>query len=108
VFLDSTSPVLSWPNKITASDFEGWVEERGSKFMKSWDPQYQALIETHDPGQEPQKGGLLVAHYGSGVYIYTAYAFYRELPLGVPGAFRIFANLISLPSNKAMKQKGGQ
>lgn len=94
-FVEPSSPVLSWPNKITAKDFEGWIEERGSKFMNSWDSHYRAPIETHDPGQDPQKGGLLVAQYGAGVYVYTAYAFYRELPLGVPGAYRLFDNLLS-------------
>ena len=73
--------------------------------MKSWDPHYQAPLETHDPGQAPQEGGLLVARYGSGVWVYTAYAFYRELPLGVPGAYRLFANLISIPQNPAYSGK---
>jgi LmbE family N-acetylglucosaminyl deacetylase len=90
------SPVLSWPNKISSKDFDGWVEERGHGFMESWDPQYQALLETHDPGQDPQKGGLLVAKTGKGVYVYVALALYRELPEGVPGAYRLFANLLSL------------
>jgi LmbE family N-acetylglucosaminyl deacetylase len=93
------NPVFNWPNKITEKDFGGWVEERGSKWMKTWDPQYQALIETHDAGQDPQKGGLLYAKYGKGVYIYNALAFYRQLPEGVGGAYRIFANMISLPKN---------
>ncbi len=75
------------------------MEERGSKWMKSWDPRYTALLEAHDPGQAPQKGGLLYAKYGKGLYLYNAWAFYRQLPEGVPGAFRIFANLISLPKN---------
>jgi LmbE family N-acetylglucosaminyl deacetylase len=105
-FLEPSSPVLNWPNKITAKDFEGWIEERGSKFMNSWDAHYQAPIETHDPGQDPQKGGLLVARYGSGVYVYTAYAFYRELPLGVPGAYRLFDNLLSLSKNPLLKSQG--
>ena len=90
------SPVLSWPNKITERDFDGWVEERGHGFMESWDPKYQALLESHDPGQDPQKGGLLVAKTGKGAYVYVAYALYRELPEGVPGAYRLFANLLSL------------
>jgi hypothetical protein len=97
--LDPTSPVFNWPNRITEKDFAGWVEERGSKWLKTWDPRYRALLETHDEGQEPQKGGLLYAKYGKGIYIYNAYAFYRQLPQGVPGAYRIFANLISLPKN---------
>jgi LmbE family N-acetylglucosaminyl deacetylase len=90
------SQVLSWPNKITARDFDGWVEERGHGFMETWDAQYVAPLETHDPGQDPQKGGLLVAKTGRGVYVYVSLALYRELPEGVPGAYRLFANLLSL------------
>ena len=101
--LDPKNPIFLWPNPITQRDFEGWVEERGSKFLKSWDPHYEALLSTQDEGQEPQKGGLLYARYGKGVYIYNAYAFYRQLPEGVPGAFRLFANLISLPKNPNLK-----
>ena len=97
------NPLFNWPNKITEKDFTGWVEERGSKWLKTWDPQYEALLETHDAGQEPQKGGLLYAKYGKGVYIYNAYAFYRQLPEGVPGAYRIFANMISLPKNPSLR-----
>ena len=93
------NPVFNWPNKITENDFRGWVEERGSKWMQSWDPRYQALLSTHDPDQAPQKGGLLYAKYGKGIYVYNAYAFYRQLPEGVPGAYRIFANMVSLPKN---------
>jgi LmbE family N-acetylglucosaminyl deacetylase len=101
--LDPQNPVFLWPNQITARDFEGWVEERGSKFLKSWDSHYEALLSTQDEGQPPQKGGLLYARYGKGVYIYNAYAFYRQLPEGVPGAFRLFANLVSLPKNPNVK-----
>jgi LmbE family N-acetylglucosaminyl deacetylase len=90
------STVLSWPNKITERDFDGWGEERGHSFMESWDPRYEAPLETHDPGQDPQKGGLLVAKTGKGAYIYVALALYRQLPEGVPGAYRLFANLLSL------------
>jgi hypothetical protein len=97
------SPALSWPNKITEKDFDGWVEERGHGFMESWDPQYQALLEMHDPGQEPQKGGLLVTKTGKGTYVYVALALYRELPEGVPGAYRLFANLLSLGKVPAAK-----
>ncbi len=97
--LDPSNPVFNWPNKITEADFRGWIEERGSKFLASWDSHYTPLLETHDPGQAPQRGGLLYAKYGKGIYIYNAYAFYRELPEGVPGAFRIFANMLSLPKN---------
>jgi len=92
-------PLLSWPNKITAADFDGWVEERGHSFLGSWDTHYEALTETHDDGQDPQRGGLLYARTGCGAYVYVAYALYRQLPEGVPGAYRIFANLLSLPKN---------
>lgn len=106
--LDPDNPLMKWPNVITAKDFNGWIEERGSKFLRTWDPQYEPLLETHDPGQAPQNGGLLVAHYGSGTYVYTAYAFYRELPLGVPGAYRIFANLLSISNDPQSKATGGK
>ena len=95
------SPVLNWPNKISERDFDGWVEERGHGFMESWDPKYEAPLETHDPGQDPQKGGLLVAKTGKGAYVYVAYALYRELPEGVPGAYRLFANMLSLRKGSA-------
>ena len=94
--LDPTNPIFAGPNKITASDFDGWVEERGSKFMSEWDSHYTPLIECHDREQAPQKGGMLQTHYGKGTFTYAAYAFYRQLPAGVPGAFRLFANMISL------------
>jgi hypothetical protein len=94
--LEPTDPVFTGPNPITERDFEGWVEQRGSKFMVEWDPRYKALIETHDGGQEPQKGVWLSARYGKGLYVYCALAWYRQLPEAVPGAVRIFANLLSL------------
>ncbi len=97
--LDSENPLFTWPNRITTKDFDGWIEERGSKFLSSWDPRYKPLLETHDEGQKPQEGGLVYARYGKGAYIYNAYAFYRQLPLGVPGAYRLFANMLSLPQN---------
>jgi hypothetical protein len=91
--------LFQWPNRITEKDFDGWVEERGSKWMREWDPRYEALLETRDEGQEPQPGGLLYARHGQGVYVYNAYSFYRQLPAGVAGAYRIFANIVSLPKN---------
>jgi hypothetical protein len=97
------SSVLSWPNKITEKDFDGWVEERGHGFMESWDSHYAAPLETHDPGQDPQKGGLLIAKTGKGTYVYVALALYRELPEGVPGAYRLFANLLSLGKDKTAR-----
>ena len=93
--LEPDHPMLKSPNQITSSDFNGWVEERGSKFMTEWDSGYKPLLFCHDKDQEPQNGGLLVADYGAGVYTYTAYAFYRQLPAGVSGAYRLFSNLIS-------------
>ncbi len=97
--LQPASPVFTWPNRITADDFAGWVEERGHGFMKTWDKQYEALVETHDPDQDPQRGGLLLARYGKGAYVYDAFALYRQVPVGVPGAYRLLANLVSLGKN---------
>jgi len=101
--LDPANQLLAWPNIITTADFDGWLEERGHSFLDTWDPGYTALTETADPGQDPQRGGLLVAHPGKGTYIYSAYALYRQLPELVPGAYRILANLLS-----AGKQGEGQ
>ena len=92
-------PLLQWPNKITPADFDGWVEERGHGFLRSYDPHYTALTEVHDHGQDPQTGGLVYARYGSGYYVYTAFAFFRQLPEGVPGSYRLLANLLSLGKN---------
>jgi LmbE family N-acetylglucosaminyl deacetylase len=97
--LDPNNPAFGWPNKVSAADFKGWVEERGHGFLKSWDSRYTPLVETHDPDQGPQKGGLLLARYGKGFYIYDAFALYRQLPSGVPGAYRILGNLVSLGKN---------
>ncbi len=97
--LEPDNLLFAWPNKITAADFGGWEEERGHGFLQKWDDHYQALTETHDPDQDPQKGGLLITKYGKGIYVYNAFALYRQLPAGVPGAYRILANLISLGKN---------
>ena len=94
--LDSGNPLFSLPNKITETDFSGWVQERGLCFMDTWDSHYEALLSGNDPGDKPQNGGMLYTQYGKGHYIYTAYAWFRQLPAGVPGAFRIFANMVSL------------
>jgi LmbE family N-acetylglucosaminyl deacetylase len=102
--LDPSHPLLTWPNHIGAQDFDGWMEERGHGFMREWDQHYEALTETHDPNQDQQRGGLLVAHYGEGAYVYVAYALYRQLPEGVPGAYRLFANLLSLKKNSAFQK----
>jgi LmbE family N-acetylglucosaminyl deacetylase len=89
-------PVFNTPNQITKNDFDNWVEQRGSKFWSTWDPAYTPMIATWDRGQAPQKGGWLHAKYGAGHYTYFAYAFHRQLPYGVSGAYRLLANLLSL------------
>jgi LmbE family N-acetylglucosaminyl deacetylase len=99
--LDPADPVFTTPNQITPKDFEGWVEQRGSKFLESWDPAYKPLLSTNDTGQAPQRGGWLVARHGKGLYIYCAYAWYRQLPYAVPGGVRLFANLVSLGAKEA-------
>ena len=88
-------PLLTWPHRIGPADFEGWVEQRGSKFWSEWDGAYTPLFETQDTGQEPQRGGALTAEVGDGRYTYFAYALHRQLPEGVPGAFRLLGNLIA-------------
>jgi len=93
--LSPDDPVFHYPNAITQHDFDGWVQERGLYFMNEWDEHFTPLLACHDPGEEPQKGGLLRARYGKGTYIYTGYAFFRQLPAGVPGAVRLYVNLLS-------------
>jgi hypothetical protein len=88
--------VLNFPNKITSKDFEGWVQERGLYFPNEWVEQFQAILSSNDPGESPKNGGLLIAKYGEGYYIYTGYSWFRELPAGVAGAYRIFTNMISI------------
>jgi LmbE family N-acetylglucosaminyl deacetylase len=88
--------VFTFPNPITQRDFEGWVQERGLYFMDKWDEKFTPLLASHDPGEETLKGGLLRAQYGKGTYIYTGYAFFRQLPAGVPGAVRLYVNLLSV------------
>ena len=94
--LDPKSPVFHYPNVITQHDFDGWVQERGLYFMDKWDEHFTPLLASNDPGEDPQKGGLLVAPYGKGYFIYNAYAFFRQLPFGVPGAIRLYVNLLSV------------
>jgi hypothetical protein len=89
-------PVLNTPNKITAEDFKGWVQERGLYFPNKWDPRWTAILSSNDPGETPMDGGLLVAKAGKGYFVYTGYSWFRQLPAGVPGAYRLFANLVSL------------
>jgi LmbE family N-acetylglucosaminyl deacetylase len=89
-------PALNFPNKITPQDFAGWVQERGLYFPDQWDAAWTPILSSNDPGEPPRDSGLLVAHCGQGWFIYTGYSWFRELPAGVPGAYRIFANLLSL------------
>jgi LmbE family N-acetylglucosaminyl deacetylase len=103
--LEPANPLLRWPNAIGDADFDGWVEERGHSFLDSWDAHYTALTETADPGQDAQRGGLLVAHPGKGTYIYVAYALYRQLPELVPGAYRLLANLLSAGQENAVREE---
>jgi LmbE family N-acetylglucosaminyl deacetylase len=88
-------PLLHSPNEISDKDFEGWIQERGVNFASEWDPKYQTVLESHDPGEKPMLGGMLYTKYGKGAYIFTAYSWFRQLPAGVPGAYRIFANMLS-------------
>ena len=87
--LDAASPLLTTPNRITPADFNSWIEERGHGFLGTWDAHYTALTETHDPGQAPQRGGLITTALGKGRWTYCAFALYRQLPEGVPGAYRL-------------------
>jgi LmbE family N-acetylglucosaminyl deacetylase len=96
-------PALTAPNLITEDDFAGWVQERGLYFASTWDPVFTPILACHDEGEEDLAGGLLVAKYGQGHLVYTGLSFFRQLPAGVPGAYRLFANLVSLGSNKAKR-----
>jgi LmbE family N-acetylglucosaminyl deacetylase len=95
-FLLPDHPVLNTPNKLTSADFNNWVQERGLYFASEWDAKFAAPISCNDPGEKPADGALLIAPYGKGQYVYTSLSFFRELPAGVPGAYRLFANLLSL------------
>jgi LmbE family N-acetylglucosaminyl deacetylase len=100
IFLEPQHPLLNFPNKIGPEDFANWIQERGLYYPKEWDPQFHALLQSNDPGEAPLKGGLLVADYGRGRYIYTSMVWYRELRAGVPGAYRVLANMISYGREK--------
>ena len=95
-YLVKDHPVLNVPNKITEADFKGWIQERGLYYANKWAPEFEPIISTNDPGEEPLNSSILVAKYGKGYYVYTSLAFFRELPAGVPGSFRLLANMISL------------
>lgn len=93
--LQPNDPILNRPNAITAADFDAWVQERGLYYGETWDERYQPVLRAADPGEAPLDGGLLVAPHGKGRYVYTGLAFFRQLPAGVPGAYRLFLNLLA-------------
>jgi len=96
--------LMERPNPITPADFEGWIMDLGLYFFGEWDRHYEPLLECHDPGESPKQGGMLIANYGKGIYLYTGYSFFRQLPAGNPGAFRLFANLLSLPAARTLER----
>jgi LmbE family N-acetylglucosaminyl deacetylase len=95
-FLEPSNPVLNYPNKITTKDFEGWKQEQGLYYPNEWDKAFTPILSSSDKGESAKKGALLIAKYGKGTYVYTGLSFFRELPEGVPGAYRLMANIISL------------
>ena len=102
--LQPDHPRFNFPNKIGQRDFEGWVQERGAYFLGDWDSNFKPLMASHDQGEPDLQGGEVIAEYGKGIYVYTAYGWFRQLPKGVPGAYRLIANLVSLP--KAQRANG--
>jgi len=98
--------LLNLPNPIGDEDFAGWVKDRGNFFLGQWDVPCQALLSCQDPGESPKAGGLVTANYGRGVFIYCAYSLFRQLPAGVPGAFRLFANLLAQPVARILEWAG--
>lgn len=103
VFLNPAHEVLNFPNKITQSDFKGWTQERGLYFPSEWDTQFETVLSMNDTNESPKNSSLLIAKYGKGYFIYTGLSFFRELPAGVPGAYKLFANMISIGKNKKQK-----
>ena len=104
IMLRPGHPIFNMPNAITEADFDGWIRDRGLYFFGRWDKRFESLLACSDPGEAPQKGGLLIAGYGRGVYVYTGYSFFRQLPAGVAGAFRLFANILGLPEARVMER----
>jgi len=104
-FLAKNHPLLNVPNKITKNDFEGWVQERGLYFPNKWGSEFTPIFSMNDKNEEAKEGSLLVASYGKGNYIYTGLSFFRELPAGVPGAYKLFANMLSVGKTNT-KTKG--
>ncbi|HEX7755625.1 MAG TPA: PIG-L family deacetylase, partial [Niabella sp.] len=98
--------VLNYPNKITQKDFEGWVQERSTYHGADWDTELKPVLSMHDPGEQADSGALLIGQYGKGYFTYSGIAFFRQLPAGVPGAFRLFANIIALNSQSTTRING--
>jgi hypothetical protein len=94
-FVNPDNQLLNFPNKITQMDFEGWIQERGLYFAENWDEKYESVLSGHDPNEKDLKGSMLFTHYGKGIFIFSAIAWFRQLPAGIPGAYRIFVNMIS-------------
>jgi hypothetical protein len=102
-FLIPEHPALNYPNKITEKDFDGWIQERSIYHAEKLDTAYKAILSMKDPGEQEQNGSLIIANYGKGRFVYTGLVFFRELPAGVPGAYRLFANLIANNRAKYIK-----
>jgi hypothetical protein len=102
--LDPSHVLFRLPNAITSNDFDGWIRERGLYFFGWWDKPYHTLLSCSDPGEHPKEGGLVECQYGNGTFLYTGYSFFRQLPAGIPGAFRLFANILALPEARILER----
>jgi hypothetical protein len=100
VFSNEKHSALNFPNQITQKDFDGWIQERGIYFATEIDKQYETIFSMKDPNEKASDGSLIIGKYGKGNFVYTGLVFFRELPAGIPGAYRLFVNLLSLPENK--------
>jgi hypothetical protein len=100
-FLKPEHPVMNFPNKITQDDFKGWIQERSIYHASKLDKNFETIFSMHDPGENADDGSLVIAKYGKGIFVYTGLVFFRELPSGVPGAYRLLANIIALNRKKA-------
>ena len=99
-FINRNNPLLTTPNKIDEDDFKGWIQERGLYFADHWDAKYDSVLSCHDANEPDRAGGLLTTKYGNGYYVFCAYAFFRQLPAGVEGAYRLFANILSMHGDR--------
>jgi hypothetical protein len=98
--IDAKDPAVSYPNKISAGDFNGWIQERGIYFATETDKNYRTVLEMNDPGEKGHRGSIIISPLGKGNFVYTGISFFRELPAGVSGSYKLMANLLSLPKNK--------